>query len=229
MIEEYFGRQIELMGEESLHLLHSKKVAIIGCGGLGCSIGIALAGSGVGELHLVDFDKIALSNIHRQIAFRVSDVGRSKCEVLSEFLISRALSKGVNVRTFGESFREYASRVLEVDLIMDATDNFASRAEIDAFAKHRGIPWIYTSVEAWHGMTCFMECSDFQSFKAGEHTPKGVLAPMAMHLASLASLLALRYLAGLEVRRDVLHYCTIGGEMKLYSYQMPKLVGGLDE
>lgn len=223
MIEEYFGRQIELMGEESLRLLRAKKVAIIGCGGLGCSIGIALAGSGVGELHLVDFDKIALSNIHRQIAFRVSDVGRPKSDVLGEFLASRSLDESVSLRPFAQSFQEYALREIEIDLIMDATDNLAVRMEIDAFAKRRGIPWVYASAEAWHGMACLLECSDFQSFKARMHEPEGVSTPMVMNLASLASLLALRYLAELEVQRDVLYYCMMnGGEMKLFSYQMPK-------
>ncbi len=88
-IHEFFNRQIKLWGEDVQDSLQDKKVAIIGSGGLGCSLAIALGASGIGEFALVDFDVVGLHNIHRQIAFKVSDNNKSKAEVLKTLLIDR--------------------------------------------------------------------------------------------------------------------------------------------
>ena len=66
---EYFKRQITLpeIGEQGQELLQKAKVIVIGCGGLGSPIAVYLAASGVGTLHLVDFDNVTVSNLHRQV------------------------------------------------------------------------------------------------------------------------------------------------------------------
>ena len=69
-----------------------RKIAIIGCGGLGCSLGVALGASGIGQIDLVDFDEVGVHNIHRQIGFKVGDEGKNKAEVLELFK-----------KTYGES------------------------------------------------------------------------------------------------------------------------------
>ena len=68
-MRDYYDRQILLWGEETQKSLASKKIAIIGSGGLGCSVALALSGSGIGEIDLVDFDKVELHNVHRQRMF----------------------------------------------------------------------------------------------------------------------------------------------------------------
>ena len=65
----YFHRQVQLWGEATQESLQTKKIVIIGCGGLGSSLAYALGSSGIGEIHLVDFDDVSVHNIHRQIAF----------------------------------------------------------------------------------------------------------------------------------------------------------------
>jgi len=67
--ESYFNRQIQLWGEATQKSLQHKKIAIIGAGGLGCTLAMALGASGIGEIHMVDFDTVSNHNIHRQIAF----------------------------------------------------------------------------------------------------------------------------------------------------------------
>jgi adenylyltransferase/sulfurtransferase len=76
--EEYFNRQIQLWGEVTQKSLQGKKIAIIGSGGLGCTLAMALGTSGIGEIHMVDFDTVSNHNIHRQIAFILEDEGLSK-------------------------------------------------------------------------------------------------------------------------------------------------------
>ena len=70
---KYFHRQIQLWGEETQIQLKSKKIVIVGSGGLGSSLAFALGASGIGEVHMIDFDEVSIHNIHRQIAFKLPD------------------------------------------------------------------------------------------------------------------------------------------------------------
>jgi len=202
----YFNRQIQLWGEETQHSLQSKKIAIIGCGGLGCSLGIALGASGVGQIDLVDFDEVGIHNIHRQIAFKVGDEGKTKCKVLKELIVSRC--PYIEVNTFDMDFEVFSNKNNSYDLIIDATDNLEVRAKIDKYSKMKNIPWIYGSVEAFHGQVCFFENASFESvFNTSDHKPDGIATPIVMNIASLQANLALRYLAKLSVKKDFLYYC----------------------
>lgn len=201
----YFHRQIQLWGEDVQRSLQTKKIAIIGCGGLGSSLAFALGASGIGEIHLVDFDEVSIHNIHRQIAFRVEDEGKNKAAVNAKVMQER--SPYVNVMTHECDFATFEKKNINVDLIIDATDNLEARGAIDKYAKEMQTPWIYGSVEAFHGQVCFFQKSSFNDlFKITKKTPAGITAPMVMHIASLQATLALRFLAALSVKQDFLYY-----------------------
>ncbi len=222
-MEKYFNRQIQLWGKKTQISLQDKKIAIIGCGGLGCSLGIALGASGVGQIDLVDFDEVGVHNIHRQIGFKVGDEGKAKCEVLKDLIISRCPYLKVN--TFDMDFDNFCSTSSETyDLILDATDNLPVRAKINSFSKDKNIPWIYGSVEAFHGQVCFFQNASFESvFNISDHKPAGIAAPIVMNIASLQANLALRFLAGLEVKKDFLYYCFFNedGEYIVQKFGLP--------
>ncbi|WP_200762464.1 HesA/MoeB/ThiF family protein [Nitrosophilus alvini] len=221
-MKEYFKRQIQLWGEETQMSLVDKKVAIIGCGGLGSSVAIALGSSGIGEIYLVDFDKVSVHNIHRQIAFKVEDEDKYKAEVVAKLLMDR--SPYVKAKAFTESFDEFKKRDIKYDLIIDATDNLPSRAKIDEFSKEVGVPWIYGAVEEFNGQVCFFDKSSFGAFKVMPRQPAGIAAPIVMFIASLEANLALRYLAGLDVQKDLLYYLYFNqaGELVMQKFQMSK-------
>ena len=207
-----------LWGEDTQNSLAKKKIAIIGSGGLGCSIALALSGSGVGEIDLVDFDKIELHNIHRQIAFNESDINEYKSEVLAKLLKKR--NSNITVNSFIVDFDNYIKELPKIDLIIDATDNLQTRSQIDQFAKKQGIAWIYGSVEEFKGFVALFKEKDFSSFPIIEPTPKGIAAPMVMQIASFEENLALRYLCGLSCKSDLLYYLYFKDdgefEMKLF-------------
>ncbi len=214
MKDEFFNRQIKLWGKETQDSLSSKKVAIIGSGGLGCSLGIALGASGIGEISLVDFDIVGLNNIHRQIGFKVSDDGKYKVDALKDLLEERC--PYVEIKTYKETFEEFAKRNLEFDLIIDAMDNLPTRGAINSYAKKKNIPWIYGSVEEFHGQVCFFSKASYEdSFKITDRKPNGITCPIVMHIASLQANLALRYLAGLSVKKDYLYYLYFNEEGEL--------------
>ena len=202
---EYFNRQIKLWGQETQDSLQTKKIAIIGSGGLGCSLAIALGASGIGEITLVDFDEVGVHNIHRQIGFKVGDDGKPKAEVLKQLVESRC--PFVKVNAYVEGFDEFAKRNLEFDLIIDATDNLPSRAAINEYCMKKNQPWIYGSVEEFHGQVCFFDKASYEAvFQINDRKPNGIACPIVMHVASLQANLALRYLAGLTVKKDILYY-----------------------
>lgn len=222
MYEEYFKRQIQLWGEEAQRRLEGRHIAIIGSGGLGCSLGLALGASGIGTIHFVDFDTISAHNIHRQIAFRTTDEGKAKANVLADLVSERCPYVKAVAHTM--DFAAFAARGIEVDLILDATDNLPARAAIDAYAREKATPWIYASVEEWRGQVCFFEHSDFSAFRVTDRTPGGIAAPIVMHIASLEALLALRYLVGLPVARDRLYYLYFNdlGELITQKFDLPR-------
>lgn len=210
----YFHRQVQLWGEETQLLLQSKRIAVIGSGGLGSSLAFALGATGIGEIHMVDFDTVSLHNIHRQIAFKMGDENKFKADITAQLIEERC----PYVKSYAHvcSFEEFALKKIEVDLIIDATDNLPTRAAINTYAKTIKKPWVYGSVEAFNGQVCFFEKASFTDvFKITQKTPAGIAAPIVMHIASLQANLALRYLAGLTVKKDQLSYLFFNEEGEL--------------
>ena len=140
-MKEYFSRQIQLWGEDTQNSLQNKKIAIIGAGGLGSSIALALGCSGIGEIHIVDFDDVSIHNIHRQISFKLSDEGKNKAKINAQLIKSK--SNFVNIYPYESNFETWSKKNIDVDIMIDATDNLQTRADIDAYAKEKNIPWIY--------------------------------------------------------------------------------------
>ena len=220
---QYFHRQVQLWGEDTQTLLQSKRIVIIGSGGLGSSLAFALGASGIGEIHMVDFDEVSLHNIHRQIAFKLGDEGKNKAVINAELIEQRC--PYVKAIAHQCDFKEWSEKNIEVDLIIDATDNLPTRGDINTYAKSKNLPWVYGSVEAFHGQVCFIDESSFNdAFKIINKTPAGIAAPIVMHIASLQANLALRFLAGLSVKKDTLYYLffNVDGELITQKFGLPK-------
>ncbi len=210
-IHEFFNRQIKLWGEETQDSLQNKSVAIIGSGGLGCSLGIALGASGIGSFTFVDFDEVGVHNIHRQIGFKVGDDGKYKADVLKELVESRC--PYTKVTAYKETFQDFAKRGLTFDLIIDATDNLPTRAALNEYCIQNNQPWIYGTVEEFHGQVCFFEKASYEAvFQINDRKPNGIACPIVMHIASLQANLAIRYLTGLPVKKDILYYLSFDQE-----------------
>ncbi len=204
-IHEFFNRQIKLWGEETQDSLQNKKVAIIGSGGLGCSLAIALGATGIGEFALVDFDVVGVHNIHRQVAFKTEDDGKFKSDVLKELVESRC--PFTKATAYIESFEEFAKRDLKFDIVIDATDNLPTRAAINSYCIKNKQPWIYGSVEEFHGQVCFFDKASYETvFQITDRKPNGIACPIVMHIAAFQANLALRHLVGLPVKKDILYY-----------------------
>ncbi len=124
-----YQRQISLkeLGESGQQKLKNSKVLVVGAGGLGCPALLYLAGAGIGHIGIVDFDLVSLSNLHRQVLFSVHDIGLSKSLRAGDIL--GKLNPDIEIEVFNQKLDN--SNALEIlagfDIILDGTDNFASR------------------------------------------------------------------------------------------------------
>lgn len=115
----------------------------------------------------------------------IEDNEKYKCEQLAKLLKSR--SDRMKMETYTESFAEFATRDLEFDLIIDATDNSAAREQIDKYAKSCNTPWVYGTVEGFNGFVCLFEKAPFKVFEITDRKPGGITPPMVSFIASLQS------------------------------------------
>ncbi len=151
--EEYFKRQTTLkeFGKEGQELLQRAKVLIIGCGGLGNPISIYLATSGVGNIHIADFDVVTLSNLHRQVFYKTRDIGKPKAEVLANEIKSRAPFTKVTFSDKSIDEDSLEKMISQFDIIIDATDNLKSKYLINDACVSNKKPMIYGSVYKFDG------------------------------------------------------------------------------
>ncbi len=139
------------VGLEGQEKLKASKVLCIGTGGLGSPIGLYLAAAGVGNLGLVDFDVIDITNLQRQVAFTTADVGKSKVETTKERL--QALNPFIQVTAYNTRLiSENAMEILrEYDIVVDGTDNFATRYLVNDACVLLGKPLVYGSIYQFDG------------------------------------------------------------------------------
>jgi len=139
------------VGLEGQRRLKTGRVLCIGAGGLGSPASMYLAAAGVGTLGLVEFDRVDDSNLQRQVLYTHADLGRPKLEVAAERL--RAMNPAITVRTHGVRLNAENVEALfgEYDLIVDGTDNFATRYLVnDACVLFRK-PNVYGSIFRFEG------------------------------------------------------------------------------
>ena len=157
-----YARQITLpeIGEQGQRKLRDASVLIVGAGGLGSPAAIYLAAAGVGRIGLVDFDRVDVTNLHRQILYGTSDVGRPKLEAAGERL--RDANPDVAIET--HDARLTAENALDIlgryDVILDGTDNFATRYLVNDACKLLGKPNVYGSVFRFDGQISVFATED---------------------------------------------------------------------
>ena len=123
-------KKIGIPGQKKIF---NAKVLVIGAGGLGCPLILYLAYSGIGNLGIVDNDKIELSNLSRQVLFTKKDIGKYKV-LVSKKAVER-INKKINVKTFNQKVDKKNIRKIakNYEIICDGTDNFKSRFLINDY------------------------------------------------------------------------------------------------
>jgi adenylyltransferase/sulfurtransferase len=205
---ERYARHIVLreVGGVGQNKLKAASVAVIGAGGIGSAVIPALAGAGVGKLTIIDDDLVELANLHRQPLFREADAGRPKAELAAGF--ARNLNSHVEVRPIQERIGPGNARQLLAghDLIIDGSDNFATRLAVSDACVVLGIPLLSAAAVQFQGQVglfrskpcyrCFVGDA-FDSDDCDNCAELGVLGALTVTVGSFAALLAINTIVGI--------------------------------
>ena len=148
-----YGRHLVLpeVGLEGQRKLKAGRVLLVGAGGLGSPVALYLAAAGVGTLGLIDFDVVDMSNLQRQVLHGTSDVGRSKLDSARDRI--HEMNPHVAVDTY--EMRLTSANALDIlsdyDVIVDGTDNFATRYLTNDACVLLGKPNVYGSIFRFEG------------------------------------------------------------------------------
>ena len=205
---ERYARHIVLpqVGGVGQRKLKAASVCVVGAGGIGSAVIPALAGAGIGWLTIVDDDVVELANLHRQPLFRERDAGHAKAEIAEQF--AQRLNRFVATRQVRD--RIGADNAAEVlgghDLVVDGSDNFATRLAVSDACVALGIPLVSAAAVQFQGQVglfrsrpcyrCFVGDA-FDADDCDNCAELGVLGALTAAVGGLAALLALNTIVGI--------------------------------
>ena len=206
-----YARHIVLkeIGGEGQRRLLAAAVAVIGAGGIGAPAIQYLAAAGVGRIRVIDDDEVTLDNLQRQLLFGTADVGRPKVEVAGE-AVAR-LNPDVAFEAIADRLDAGNAAPLlgGIDLVLDGSDNFATRLAVSDFCTAARIPLVSAAIgrfqaqigtfRGWQATEPCYRCFVGDAFDADDCdncAELGVLGAMAGIAGSFAALEAIRAIAG---------------------------------
>ena len=202
---ERYARHLVLVevGGPGQQRLKAARVGLIGLGGVGAPAALYLAAAGIGTLRLIDDDTVALSNLQRQIAFDVADIGRPKVDAGAETLT--ALNPHVRVEPFaGRLTVATAARLVEgCDVVVDGTDDFETRFAVNAACVAARIPLVSGALGRWNGQVgvftgrpCYRCLVPGAPPEAETCARVGVIGALAGVVGSMVALETIKLIAG---------------------------------
>lgn len=205
---ERYARHLVLaeVGGPGQQRLKAARVGLIGLGGIGAPAALYLAAAGVGSLRLIDDDTVALSNLQRQIAFDSTDLGRPKVEAGAATLT--ALNPHVRIEPVAERLTgTNAARLIGgCDVVIDGTDDFATRFTVNAACVAARIPLVSGALGRWGGQVgvfvgrpCYGCLVPAAPPGAETCARVGVIGALAGVVGSMAALEAIKLIVGAGV------------------------------
>lgn len=219
--------EIDVAGQQRLL---DARVALFGLGGLGAPVALYLTAAGVGTLHLVDPDMVDLTNLQRQVLFRDTDRGAQKVDVAARELA--ALNPGPELVLHPQRLEGVALTQLcaAVDLVIDGTDNFESRNQINGACRAAQTPLLFGAAIRWEGQLTLFDARDPASPcyrclhpQEGDGEDRcaetGVAGPVVGTIGTLLAVEALKLLSGAGARRigELLHYDALSGRFDQFT------------
>ncbi|MGK5085393.1 HesA/MoeB/ThiF family protein [Bdellovibrionota bacterium FG-1] len=212
-----YSRQTILkeIGPEGQARLGASRVLCVGVGGLGSPAALYLAAAGLGEIGLMDPDRVRISNLQRQILFGSSDDGQAKTQCAERRL--RDLNPEIKIRSFPFALdsQNALSLFQSFDLVIDGTDNFSAKYLINDAAYKAGIPVIYGSIQRFEGQVALFNGHEGPCYRClFPEKPKtwipncaesGILGPVAGVIGSMQALLTIRFLVSKNSPSHPLH------------------------
>ena len=205
-----YNRQIMLpqLGYEGQLKLLAAHVVIFGLGGLGSPVAMYLAASGIGQLTLVDFDEVDLSNLQRQIVHRTENIKQPKVDSAKHNLLQ--LNPDISIHTINQKPETDAQLafVHTASVVVDATDNFDSRFAINRACVLHKIPLVSGAAIRFEGQVSVFDLREpsspcyrclYDETGTAEETcsTNGVISPMVGIIGSIQALETIKLIAGI--------------------------------
>ncbi len=190
-------------GEEQQSRLRAARVLLIGLGGLGSPAALYLAAAGVGFLSLCDGDVVELSNLQRQIIHHMAELGANKAASAGRRL--RLLNPTVTV-TVHPQHADAAwlqNSLVDIDLVLDGSDNFATRDRVNEACVRAGVPLVSAAAIGWEGQIGVFAAAGGPCYRclypdlAGSElrcADNGVLAPLVGVMGAMMAQEAIKWL-----------------------------------
>lgn len=206
-----YSRLLDLssFSKDKLATLQGKKILIFGVGGVGQHIATYLITNGIRNLTIVDFDKVELSNLNRQILLTEEDVGKYKVDVVKKALEkknSTANLESINLKVDKNNIDQIKGNY---DYIVDAVDNWPTRLVISKFTKEKQIPLLHVGVDSFKGQYCLFEKKsllDVVNEDIVNEPRDGVMGPMVGLVSSMAATFLIEYIVGDVKESDTIFY-----------------------
>jgi adenylyltransferase/sulfurtransferase len=197
-----YQRQIDLIGEDGQARLEGSHALVVGAGGLGSPVALYLAGAGL-SVSLVDFDRVSLTNLHRQILYGTGDLAQSKCLAAMERLSE--LNPDIQVTALNVRLDENtAPGILHpYDVVLDCTDTYRTRYVVSDLCHQAQKPCVYGAVRGWCGEVALFRpegpcyrCLHPAKPLGESGPPGGIVGPTTGVIGSLMAYRALKLLLG---------------------------------
>jgi len=151
--QEMYSRQIMMkdIGFDGQRKLAEASVLVVGCGGLGAPVLYYLTAMGIGHLGLCDGDKVALSNLNRQVLFTMDDIGKQKAQTASKRL--KALNPDLKTTVYDKNMDEKSAEeiISKYDIVIDCLDNFETRFILNDVCIEAKKPLIHAGISEYYG------------------------------------------------------------------------------
>ena len=197
-----YDRLLELSNftKQDLLTLQSKKVLILGAGGVGQHVSTYLVTNGIENITILDFDKVEISNLNRQILLTEKDIGKYKVNVVKEAL--NAKNKDAHIEAINTKLD--LSNVSEIitnkyDVVVDALDNWESKFIIFDECHKKYIPHLHVGVDGMSGQYCVFKdksLRDILPIEVVKEKRDGVMGSVVGAISSMASTYLIQYLLG---------------------------------
>lgn len=203
-----YARHIVLpqLGGAGQMRLKAARVAVVGAGGIGAAVIPALAGAGIGHLTIIDGDIVDLSNLQRQPIYTTGQVGMGKALLASQFVMARNPHVGVTAISDRLDADNAEAFLGGHNLIIDGTDNFATRLMVSDTAVRIGTPLLSAAAQQFQGQVALFSaqpcyrCFVGDAFDADDCdtcAELGVLGALTATVGSFAALMAINAIAGI--------------------------------
>ena len=159
---EKYSRQIILneVGPEGQQKLKKASVLIIGIGGLGSSVIQYLNAAGVGKIGIVDYDKVELSNLNRQLIYKDSDIGKSKVDVAKNYISELNSSTKIEIFEMRIDEKNLPNIIGDYDILADCTDNLETRLSINDVCTKFNKKSVVSAVGGFFGQIASFDSKD---------------------------------------------------------------------